>query len=108
MQYNFSTIAQVGLWILVVVVALIMQVVPLLLVLTIFNMAIGVSSSTMLVVIPAVLFGSIVIACCIAERRRRSQLPVPLPTRTGSVYPSGDMRNMVANMLPHLKRDRFR
>ncbi len=67
-----TTIAlQTGLLALIVAVAFVMQVVPFLLVLTLLNLAIGISSTTMLVVIPLVLFAMLIVACVFAERRRR-------------------------------------
>lgn len=107
MQHGVSAVAQAGLWVMVVVFALIMQVIPLLLILTLFNMAIGISSTTMLIVIPLALFGSIFVACGIAERRRRALLPSPQPPRMDNLHPHGEMRGMAARMLPHLKRNRF-
>jgi hypothetical protein len=107
MQHGVSVVAQAVLWVLVVVFALIMQVIPLLLILTLFNMAIGISSTTMLIVIPFALFGSIFAACSIAERRRRAFLPSPQPPRMDKMHPHGEMRGIAARMIPHLKRNRF-
>ncbi|NKB59987.1 MAG: hypothetical protein GKS00_27055 [Alphaproteobacteria bacterium] len=107
MRYGFSAVAQASMWIAIVILALIMQVMPLLLILTLFNMAIGVSSATILVIIPIALFGSIIVACTIAERRRRSMLPAPISAQAGKPHPDTAMRHTAACMLPYLRRSRF-
>ena len=107
MDHGVSAVAQASMWILIVVFALIMQVMPLLLILTLFNIAIGVSSTTMLIIIPAALFGMLLVACSIAEKRRKSLLPAPLPPRTNYPHPDEAMRHGVARMLPYLRRSRF-
>lgn len=70
---------QVVLWIAILIVAFFMQVVPFLLVLTMFNLAVGISSGTALILVPAAAFGMLFIACWIATRRTRNMLPEPLP-----------------------------
>ncbi len=107
MGYSVSAIAQAGMWIMIVVLALIMQVMPLLLILTLFNIAIGVSSTAMLIIIPTVLFGTLIIACNAAEKHRKSKLPSPLPVHTQRPHPDKAMRHTAVCMLPYLRRSRF-
>lgn len=107
MNYSVSTIAQAVIWIGIVTLALIMQVMPLLLILTLFNIAVGVSSTAMLIVIPAALFGMLLVACSIAENRRKDRLPPPLPPREGRPHPDMAMRSTAACVLPYLRRNRF-
>lgn len=107
MRYGFSAVAQASMWIAIVILALIMQVMPLLLILTLFNIAIGVSSTAMLIIIPVVLFGSLIVACSIAERRRKSMLPAPIPLRANRPHPDEAMRHTAACILPYLRRSRF-
>lgn len=63
---------QLGLWITVLAIAFFMQVVPFLLVLTMFNLAIGVTSGVALVLIPVVAFGMLSFACWIATRQTKA------------------------------------
>jgi hypothetical protein len=107
MQHSVSLVAQASLWVIIVVFALIMQVMPLLLILTLFNIAIGVSSTAMLIIIPVSLFGMLLVACSVAERRRRRMLPKPLPIRADRPHPDEAMRHTAACMLPYLRRSRF-
>jgi len=113
-----SRLLQLGLWTIIVVFAFLMQVLPFLLVMTMFNLAIGVESGATLVVIPVVAFGMFFFACWLATRhtRRRSgeaeamdlakrQIYIaPYPTRDGPMLTS----NANAGMLPHLQRFRSR
>lgn len=107
MQYSFSAVAQACMWVVIVVFALIMQVMPLLLILTLFNIAVGVSSTAMLIVIPVALFGMLLVACNVAERRRKRMLPAPLPARADRPHPDEAMRHSAACVLPYLRRSRF-
>ena len=77
---------QIGLWLAVLIIAFFMQVVPFLLVLTMFNLAIGITSGAALVIIPVAAFGMLSFACWIATRRARNRLPTPKPPRGGPVY----------------------
>lgn len=107
MQHGFSAIAQASVWVLIVVLALFMQVMPLLLILTLFNIAVGVSSTAMLIIIPAALLGMLVVACNVAERRRKRMLPAPRPARAYAPQPANTMRGTAACILPYLRRNRF-
>lgn len=79
---RISGALQVGVWIVILVVAFFMQAVPFFLVLTMFNLAVGVSSGVALVLIPVAAFAMLSLACWIATRRTRNLLPDPLPQRT--------------------------
>ncbi len=107
MDHSVSAIVQASMWIMIVVFALIMQVMPLLLILTLFNIAIGVSSTATLIIIPTALFGMLIVACNIAERRRKARLPAPLPVFTQRPHPDKAMRHSAVCMLPYLRRSRF-
>jgi hypothetical protein len=98
MNHSVSAIAQAVIWIMIVIFALLMQVMPLLLILTMFNIAIGVSSTAMLIIIPTALMVMLIVACSVAEKRRKAKLPPPLPPR---------MRSTAARMIPYLRRGRF-
>lgn len=74
---SVSRALQLGLWISVVLIAFAMQVFPFLLVLTMLNLAIGISSGVALILIPAAAFGMLFFACWIATRRAKSVLPPP-------------------------------
>lgn len=107
MDHSVSAIVQAIAWIGIVILALVMQVMPLLLILTLFNIAIGVSSTAMLIIIPVALFGMLFVACSIAEKRRKEQLPPPLPRRVDRPHPATGVRGAAAYVLPHLRRNRF-
>ena len=107
MRYGFSAVVQASMWVLIVVLALIMQVVPLLLILTLFNIAVGISSTAMLIIVPVALFVMLFVACNLAERRRKRILPAPRPTRAYAPPPANTMRGTAACMLPYLRRNRF-
>ncbi len=83
---NVSRALQICLWLTVLIIAFVMQVVPFLLVLTMFNLAIGITSGAALVIIPVAAFGMLSFACWIATRRTRNQLPAPKQPRGGPVY----------------------
>lgn len=107
MNYSVSAVAQAVIWILIVIFALLMQVLPLLLILTMFNIAIGVSSTAMLIIIPAALMVMLIVACSVAEKRRKAKLPPPLPPRMGYPHSETARRSAAARMIPHLRRGRF-
>lgn len=107
MDHSVSAVAQASMWIVIVVFALIMQVMPLLLILTLFNIAIGVSSTAMLIIIPTALFGMLIVACSAAEKRRKAKLPPPLPPRMVHPHPDSAMRHTAARVLPYLRRSRY-
>ncbi len=104
---GLSTVVQAGAWVVIVLLALIMQVMPLLLILTLFNIAVGVSSTTVLVIIPVALFGMLLVACSVAEQRRKRALPPPLPARNLAPHPDEALRSTAPCMLPYLRRRRF-
>ena len=107
---NFSRVMTAGLWLTILTIAFFMQVVPFLLILTMLNLAVGVTSGVALVLIPIAAFGMLLLACWFATRRTRDLLPPPM--KDGQIYisptgkPSGHMsaRNVHACLLPHLKR----
>ncbi len=107
MNHSVSAVAQASIWIMIVVLALIMQVMPLLLILTLFNIAVGVSSTAMLIIIPTALFGMLLVACNVAEKRRKTRLPAPLPVFTPRPHPDKAMRHTAVCVLPYLRRSRF-
>jgi hypothetical protein len=107
MHNSVSAVAQASMWIMIVVLALIMQVMPLLLILTLFNIAVGISSTMVLIIIPIALFGMLIVACSVAEQRRKRFLPPPLPVRADRPHPDEAMRQTAACMLPYLRRNRF-
>lgn len=74
-----SGVLQVVLWFVILIIAFFMQVVPFLLVLTMLNLAVGITSGTALILVPAAAFAMLSFACWIATRRTRNMLPEPLP-----------------------------
>ena len=108
-----SAALQAGLWVVILLFAFFMQVVPFLLVLTMLNLAIGISSGTALIVIPASAFAMLSVACWIATRRTRNLLPEPLPqpTYVASYGPSGGKaapQTVHQRLIPMLQRWRWR
>lgn len=103
-------VLQVGLWMLILVFAFFMQVIPFLLVLTMFNLAVGISSGVALILIPAAAFGMLSLACWVATKRTRNVLPAPLP-QPGYVAPYGDSnadaQTTHQRLIPLLRRWRF-
>lgn len=95
-----STVLQAGLWVVILLFAFFMQVVPFLLVLTMLNLAIGVSSGVALVLIPAAAFGMLSVACWVATKRTRNLLPDPLPQPT-YVAPYGGRDDDAAGQTAH-------
>jgi hypothetical protein len=109
---GFSGALQVVLWILIVLFAFFMQVVPFLLVLTMFNLAVGVSSGAALILIPAAAFAMLSVACWIATKRTRNMLPEPRP-QPGYVASYGgdgapDAQSTHQRLIPVLQRLRWR
>ena len=74
-----SKTVQVVLWIAILTIAFFMQVVPFLLVLTMVNLAFGITSGTTLILVPVAAFAMLSFACWIATRRTRNMMPAPLP-----------------------------
>ncbi|MEM9682460.1 MAG: hypothetical protein AAF942_04265 [Pseudomonadota bacterium] len=74
-----SKTLQIVLWITILTIAFFMQVVPFLLVLTMVNLAFGVTSATALILLPVAAFAMLSFACWIATRRTRNMFPAPLP-----------------------------
>ena len=80
MKITIMGLLTTALWIVIVLLAFFMQVMPFLLVLTLINISFGVSSSIALfALIPTVLFGMLITACVYASARTRKKLPAPLP-----------------------------
>ena len=110
---RFSGAIQVGLWILILLFAFVMQVVPFLLVLTMFNLAVGINSGVALILIPAAAFCMLSVACWVATKRTRNILPEPMP-RPGYVPPYGaggdDKAGLSTHqrLIPILQRWRWR
>ena len=112
---RISTTLQVGLWIMIVMVAFFMQAVPFFLVLTMFNLAVGVTSGVALILIPAAAFAMLSFACWIATRRTRNILPDPQPQMPQSAcmapYMTGGRSAPLTpnqRMVPILQRMRWR
>jgi hypothetical protein len=108
-----STVLQVSLWVFILLFAFFMQVVPFLLVLTMLNLAVGISSGVALVVIPAAAFGMLSAACLIATRRTRNLLPEPAPQPTyvasyGRSDGKGAALTTHQRLIPMLQRWRWR
>jgi hypothetical protein len=111
-RIGFPGALQIGLWILILIFAFFMQVVPFLLVLTMFNLAVGVTSGAALIVIPVAAFCMLSVACWIATRRTRNLLPEPLP-QPGYTAPYGvagaqDAQTTHQRLIPILQRWRSR
>ncbi|GEM_PF-2603272 len=78
MKYRVSLVLYAGIWMMIILMAFVMQVIPLLLIITMINMSLGVTSPVALIALPAALFGAIVLVCMKAERRRKAWRPVPV------------------------------
>lgn len=107
---RISGVVQVVLWVAILVIAFFMQVVPFLLVLTMLNLAIGITSGMALFLVPAAAFAMLSFACWIATRRTRNMLPEPLPPPT-YVSPTGKKEEPLTvhqRMIPILQRWRHR
>ena len=74
---RISGVVQIALWVVIVIIAFFMQVVPFLLVLTMLNLAVGITSGAALILVPAAVFAMLSFACWIATRRTRNMLPEP-------------------------------
>lgn len=75
MKYRTSLVLYAAMWIAIVLLAFFMQVIPLVLVITVVGMAFGVTSPVALIALPLALFGTVVILCRRAERRRGNVRP---------------------------------
>lgn len=109
-----SKALQAGLWLTILLIAFFMQVVPFLLVLTMINLAFGVTSGVALVMIPVVAFGMLSIACIIATRRTKRLVQPPLQ-RQVYIAPYDreggkqmEARTVHACLLPHFRRWRWK
>jgi len=100
MRFNLTSLAQISLWSLIVVLAFVMQVAPFLLILTMINIAVGISSTTALTVIPVMMFAMLIAACMIAGRRR-------VPRQVHRLQPDEALRHTPPCLLPYLKRQRI-
>jgi hypothetical protein len=107
MNATTLSLLNAGLWIVIVILAFVMQVMPFLLVLTLVNISFGVSSSVALVLIPVVLFGMLTVACVYASRRTRGKLPAPLPVYRMDEGPK-PLAGISAAMLPYSRHLRMR
>lgn len=110
---SISRILHAGLWLTVLMIAFFMQVIPFLLVLTMLNLAVGITSGAALIIIPAAAFGMLSFACWIATRRTKNLLPPPMRHEQVFISPTGDQNgDMNANrvhacLLPHFKKWRW-
>ena len=103
-----SGVLQVVLWFVILIIAFFMQVVPFLLVLTMLNLAVGITSGTALILVPAAAFAMLSFACWIATRRTRNILPDPLPERTYIAAPGVKPLTVHQRLIPLLQRWRQR
>lgn len=110
---QISAVLQVSLWVVILLFAFFMQVIPFLLVLTMLNLAVGVTSGTALILIPVAAFTMFSVACWIATKRIRTRLPDPLP-QPGYVAPyhvandKGAALTTYQKLIPILQRWRWR
>lgn len=98
-------VLHVGLWIIIVLFAFFMQVMPFFLVLILINLSFGISSEIALVVMPAVLFTMLILACVYASIRSKRRVSNPI-----SVYRNNGpdlLRGLATCMLPHSRRFRL-
>jgi len=111
---GFSRILHAGLWLTILVIAFFMQVIPFLLVLTMINLAVGITSGVALVIIPAAAFGMLSFACWIATQRTKNRLPPPMRHEQVFISPTGNQNGDMsatrvhACLLPHFKKWRWR
>jgi hypothetical protein len=107
---RFSGLIRVALWIVILFVAFFMQVVPFLLVLTMLNLAVGITSGAALILVPAAAFLMLSVACWIATRRTRNVVPDPLPQRTyiAPTGKNGPPLTVHQRLIPALQRWRHR
>ena len=71
MQGLTSKLLHYGLWTVVLIVALILQAMPVFLVVTMFSLAIGIPKGAALIAIPVAFLGMVVVACLIATKLTR-------------------------------------
>ena len=105
MNITIMGLLTMALWIVIVLLAFFMQVMPFLLVLTLINISFGVSSSVALFLIPTVLFGMLITACVYASARTRKKLPAPLPVYRTDQEPN-PWKGLATCMQPHSRRFR--
>jgi hypothetical protein len=111
---SLSRILHAGLWLTILVIAFFMQAIPFLLVLTMLNLAVGITSGAALIIIPAAAFGMLSFACWVATRRTKNLLPPPLRHQQVFISPIGDQKGdaqgnpVHARLLPVFKQWRWR
>ena len=109
--FRISGTVQVVLWVTILIIALFMQVVPFLLVLTMLNLAVGITSGTTLILVPVAVFAMLSFACWIATRRTRNLLPEPQTPHRTYISPTGKKNAPLTvhqRMIPLLQRWRHR
>ncbi len=74
MQGLTSKLLGYGLWAVVLIVALFLQAMPVLLVVTMFSLAIGIPKGAALIVIPVAFLGMVIVACLIATKLTRRHM----------------------------------
>jgi hypothetical protein len=75
MKYRTSLVLYAAMWVGIVLLAFFMQVIPLLLLITMVGMAFGVTAPAALIALPITLFGTVVIFCVRAERKKKTVRP---------------------------------
>ncbi len=83
MRRIILNLLEYGLWTLILIVAFVLEVIPVFLVVMIFSLAVGVPTGPALLLIPVVMIAMIVVACIIATRLTR---------RTGTGFRAGGWR----------------
>lgn len=106
MNPTMMSLLNAALWIVIVMLAFFLQVMPFLLVLLLLSISFGLSSAVSLVMIPTVLFGMLALACWYASVRVRRRLPAPLPVYRADQKPDYE-RGLATCMWPHLRRYRM-
>jgi hypothetical protein len=108
LRFTLSDLAYGLIWTGVFLAAFFMQVVPFMLILTMINIAFGVSSTVILILVPVALFAMICFAALMVERNRKKNwmkyLPPPQVRKSTFVT----MKEARANMVPHMRRGPFR
>ena len=69
-----ALLASYGIWMVILVIAFFLQVVPVLLVVAMFTLAVGLSVGVEFVAIPLVVLAVVLVACLIASRNRARHL----------------------------------
>jgi len=87
MKRKTLDVVQVVFWVAVLCMAFVMQVIPFLLILTMINIAVGISSTTMLVLLPAGHFGILFSACYLTERHRKRHWMKYVPVKPARAAP---------------------